>query len=393
MARAIRILLCLSMLFTAALPETFAQKSKQFVLVIDPGHGGKHPGAIGKRGTRESDVNLKVSLSFGEMIKKKYPDIKIIYTRKNDSYLSLGERAAIANRAKADLFISVHSNASPNRQAHGCQTFTLGAGSSAEAKAAAKYENDEVYKEEGNKQSYASNSTESAILSDIIFGHDMKKSISCAEHIQKGMIKYSKLYNRGVASAGFWVLHQTEMPRILIELAFISNDKEERYLASKNGQQQLSKGIFEGFCNYYEEWKRTRINAGATVDEAVYTEEEPAYPEEEATLPKSDTKQQQVAQTVEAKEEKGDAPVFKIQILTSSTKLKSNDKRFKGKKVDFYKEGGVYKYTIGSSTDYNAIVRKSKELRKEFKGAFIVAFKNGKRIDTQKAIKEFQSKK
>ena len=391
MARAIRILLCLAMLFTVALPETFAQKNKQFVLVIDPGHGGKHPGAIGKRGTRESDVNLKVSLSFGEMIKKKYPDVKIIYTRKNDSYLSLGERAAIANRAKADLFISVHSNASPNRQAHGCQTFTLGAGSSAEAKAAAKYENDEVYKEEGNKQSYASNSTESAILSDIIFGHDMKKSISCAEHIQTGMIRHSKLYNRGVASAGFWVLHQTEMPRILIELAFISNEKEERYLASKDGQQQLSKGIFEGFCNYYEEWKRTRIKSGATAAQSV--QEEPEYSQEEDTLPKNETTEQEVVPATDIEEEEGDAPVFKIQILTSSTKLKSNDKRFKGKKVDFYKEGGVYKYTIGSSTDYNAIVRKSKEVRKEFNGAFVVAFKNGKRIDTQKAIKEFRSKK
>ena len=380
MARATGLILCLLLLFTAATPEASAQKDKQFVLVIDPGHGGKHPGAIGKKGTRESDVNLNVSLLFGEMIKKKYPEIKIVYTRTDDTYLSLGARAAIANKAKANLFISVHSNASPNRSAHGCQTFTLGAGSDAEAKAAAKYENDEVYKEEGNSQSYASNSTESAILSDIIFGYDIKKSISCAEHIQAGMIKHSKLYNRGVASAGFWVLHQTEMPRILIELAFISNAKEEQYLASKNGQKQLATGIFEGFCNYYKEWRQTLIDHPS--NETGEEEHNTAQPQEEKKENKS-----------AAPKKSGNAPVFKVQILTSTTKLKSNDKSFKGEKVDFYKDGNTYKYTCGASSDYNAIVKRCKELKKKFSGAFIIAFRNGERIDTQEAIKEYNKNK
>ena len=390
MARAIRLILCLLLLSVAAVPEVFAQKSKQFVLVIDPGHGGRHPGAIGKKGTRESDVNLKVSLLFGEMIKKKYPEIKIVYTRTNDTYLSLGARASIANKAKANLFISVHSNASPSRSAHGCQTFTLGAGSDAEAIAAAKYENDEVYKEEGSGQSYAANSAESAIISDIILGHDIKKSISCAEYVQAGMTRHSKLYNRGVASAGFWVLHQTEMPRILIELAFISNAKEEQYLASKNGQKQLATGIFEGFCNYYEEYKRTIIGSSpggeAASPVAVEDTPEPQETETAAAAPQQQTRKQ-------GKKQNSSAPVFKIQILTSSTKLNPNDKRFKGKKAECYTEGGVYKYTCEASTDYNLIVRKSKEIKKLFPGAFIVAFRNGKRIDTREAIKEFQNNK
>ena len=392
MARAIRLILCLLLLSAAAVPEVFAQKSKQFVLVIDPGHGVRHPGAIGKKGTRESDVNLKVSLLFGEMIRKKYPEIKIVYTRTNDTYLSLGARASIANKAKANLFISVHSNASPSRSAHGCQTFTLGAGSDAEAIAAAKYENDEVYKEEGSGQSYAANSAESAIISDIILGHDIKKSISCAEYVQAGMIKHSKLYNRGVASAGFWVLHQTEMPRILIELAFISNAKEEQYLASKNGQKQLATGIFEGFCNYYEEYKRTIIGSSTGGEAAPHTVvEETPVPQETETETAVTTPPQQNKKQDE-KQSNG-TPVFKIQILTSSTKLNPKDKRFKGKKVEYYTEGGVYKYTCESSTDYNLIVRKSKEIKKLFPGAFIVAFKNGKRIDTREAIKEFQDNK
>lgn len=388
MTRVAKFLLCIVMLLTVALPQTYAQKEKQFTLVIDPGHGGKHPGAIGKRGTRESDVNLKVALAFGKKIKEKHPEIKIIYTRTTDKYLSLGARAAIANKAKADLFISIHANASPKRSAHGCQTFTLGAGSDAEAIAAAKYENDEVYKEEGSGHNYASNSNESAILSDILLGHDIKRSISCAEHIQRGMVKHSKLYDRGVASAGFWVLHQTEMPRILIELAFISNDKEERYLASNNGQKQLATGIFEGFSAYYEECKRSRRNSNTDETASPPADEDYSTPtEDEDTSDKA--KRQEEAATNNAD---NSAPVFKLQILTSSTKLNKNDKRFKGKKTEYYKEGGVFKYTCEATTDYDAIVRKSKEIKKLFSGAFIVAFKNGKRINLKKAIDEYKNK-
>lgn len=390
MTRLLQAIIYIVALMLAMPNEASAQnkKKEQFVLVIDPGHGGKDPGAIGRRGNKEKTINLNVSKAVGNIIKEKYPEVKIIYTRSTDVYIPLMQRANIANRAKADLFISIHTNASKSRQARGCETFTLGAGSNAEAKAAAKYENEVILQEENFEQVYNGfdpRSSESYIIFELLRGHDMEKSVSCAEKIQRKMVTRSKLNNRGVSSAGFLVLHQTAMPSILVELGFISNPTEENFLASKNGQQTLAKGIAEGFSQFYEDYKKTKIdnsdtparnhNAAQSNAVAQTIQEIQANDEEEAAPAAS-----------------SNAPIFKVQILTSQKKLKSNDKRFKGIKADYYRENGVYKYTCGASTDYNAIARKRKELSKKFKEAFIVAFKNGKRMDTNKAIKEFKNK-
>lgn len=373
------ILLFLLLLLVAT-PCSWAQKTakEQFVLVIDPGHGGVDPGAIGPKGTKEKVVNLNVSRLLGEMINDKYPEVKIIYTRnKKDVKVPLVSRAKIANDANADLFISIHANAAKNRKARGCETFTLGSGSSAEAKAAAMYENEVILLEENFEQVYKGfdpRSSESYIIFELIRGHDMEKSISCAEHIQKNMVKRSKLQNRGVSSAGFLVLHRTVMPSILVELGFISNPIEEKYLASKAGQKELAQGIFDGFSNYYESYKKTKLSAQPVVaKDDVYNSSEPVISK--------------------AKNSKEQSPVFKVQILTSSKKLKKNDPRLKGLKADFYVEGGIYKYTYGESSNYNTIAKKRKEILSKFKEAFIVAFKNGKKVNTAKAIEEFKSSK
>lgn len=387
MARIIETILCLAIAFCSTVAECVAQKSaqKQFVLVIDAGHGGKDPGAIGRAGNKEKNINLAVTKAVGNMISKEYPEVKVIYTRSTDVYISLMGRANIANKAKADLFISIHTNAAKSRNARGCETFTLGSGSSAEAKAAAKYENEVILQEENFEQVYDGfdpRSSESYIIFELLRGHDMEKSVSCAEHIQRRMVSRTKLINRGVSSAGFLVLHQTAMPSILVELGFISNPTEEKYLVSKNGQNQLAKGIFEGFSNYYEEYKKTKLdNRGSS-----QTSTAPVQEQEQEEQASSDSSQESVSASSEA-------PVFKVQILTSTTKLKSNDRRFKGIKADYYREGGLYKYTCGASTDYNAIARKRKELSSKFKEAFIIAFKNGKRMDINKAIKEFKNNK
>lgn len=393
MTKLFQAIICIATLLYATATDIVAQnKSKeQFVLVIDPGHGGKDPGAIGRRGNKEKNINLSVSKAVGNIIKKKYPEVKIIYTRSTDVYVQLMERANIANRAKADLFISIHTNASKSRQARGCETFTLGAGSNAEAKAAAKYENEVILQEENFEQVYNGfdpRSSESYIIFELLRGHDMEKSVACAEYIQRKMVAHSKLGNRGVESAGFLVLHQTAMPSILVELGFISNPTEEAYLASKNGQQTLAKGIAEGFSLFYEDYKKTKIdNNGKPPKRNDAAESATTAPVQQSTTVQQPTTVQQTQTTTSG------APVFKVQILTSQKKLKSNDKRFKGIKADFYKENGIYKYTCGASTDYNAIAKKRKELSKKFKEAFIVAFKNGKRMDTNKAIQEFKNKK
>ncbi|MBR6691421.1 MAG: N-acetylmuramoyl-L-alanine amidase [Bacteroidaceae bacterium] len=364
----IRLLLLLLVLLVSA-PAIMAQKNrkKQFTVVIDPGHGGIDPGALGKR-AKEKDVNMSVSKLLADMIKKKYPGIKVIFTRTTDVKIPLAKRADIANNANADLFISIHSNASKNRKANGCETFTLGAGSSAEAKAAAMYENEVILQEENHEELYNFDprSTESYIMFELIRGHDMELSVGLAEMVQKGMVKHSKLKNRGVSSAGFLVLHRTVMPSILVELGFITNGSDENVIASKEGQKKLAKGIFEGFCNYYETYcKGNSTPVASSADNNEESKSDAAY--------SSDSR-----------------PVFKVQILASDKKLKKNDKRLKGVKADFYVEKGKYKYTYGESTDYNAIVKKRKDISKKFKEAFIIAFIDGERVDTQEAIKIFK---
>lgn len=364
----IRLLLLLLVLLVSA-PAIMAQKNrkKQFTVVIDPGHGGIDPGALGKR-AKEKDVNMSVSKLLADMIKKKYPGIKVLFTRTTDVKIPLAKRADIANNANADLFISIHSNASKNRKANGCETFTLGAGSSAEAKAAAMYENEVILQEENHEELYNFDprSTESYIMFELIRGHDMELSVGLAEMVQKGMVKHSKLKNRGVSSAGFLVLHRTVMPSILVELGFITNGSDENVIASKEGQKKLAKGIFEGFCNYYETYcKGNSTPVASSADNNEESKSDAAY--------SSDSR-----------------PVFKVQILASDKKLKKNDKRLKGVKADFYVEKGKYKYTYGESTDYNAIAKKRKDISKKFKEAFIIAFIDGERVDTQEAIKIFK---
>ena len=376
------------LLLTAAMPHTaFARNGKDaFTLVIDAGHGGNDPGAIGRK-AKEKTINLNVALALGKMINEEYPEVNIIYTRKSDKKVALVERAEIANRAKADLFISIHTNASKSRKARGCETFTLGSGSSAEAKKAAMYENEAILLEDNFKETYKGfdpRSTESYIIFELIRSHDMEKSIHCAEAIQKKMVGRSKLLNRGVSNAGFLVLHRTAMPSILVELGFISNYTEEQYLSSKNGQKALTQGIFEGFSAYYRQYganKKTAQKAQVSTP-----------PQKTA----AQTTAQTTAQIVEAESintNDTDAPVFKIQILASDRKLTAKDRQLKGLKADYYKEKGLYKYTYGASTDYNEIVALRKKIAPKFSKAFIIAFRNGKKIDTQKAIQEFKNNK
>ena len=362
----------LFLLLIMAAPQAMAQKSskKPFTVVIDAGHGGVDPGAPGKK-SLEKNINFAVSNRLGELIKETYPEIKIIYTRTTDVKIPLARRADIANKANANLFISIHSNASKNRNANGCQTFTLGAGSDAEAKAAAMYENEVILKEENFEETYKGfdpRSSESYIIFELMRSHDMEMSVKLAEMVQKGMVKSTSLNDRGVSSAGFLVLHRTVMPSILVELGFISNSKDENLIASKEGQEKLARGVFNGFAEYYELYGKGKESK------------------------KGDIEQQPVNTKGNISGKESGNPVFKIQIMASDSQLKSNDKRFKGLETDYYKENGIYKYTHGESEDYNEILRLKKQIADKFCDAFIVAFLNGEKINTRQAIQIFKSK-
>ena len=359
-------------------------KEKPFTLVIDPGHGGVDPGAPG-RFSKEKDINLKVSKLFGEKVKEAYPEVKIIYTRTTDVQIPLVKRATIANDANADLFISIHSNASKNRSPHGCETFTLGAGSSAEAKAAAMYENEVILSEENFEEIYKGfnlNSSENFIISELIRTKDMEMSAELAQLVQNGMVKSSKLYNRGVSSAGFLVLHKTVMPKILIELGFISNREEEKFLASKQGQEKLATGIFNGFSEYYKLYGKPKSSNGSEKSTKASTKES------SRSTAKAEAKKESKKSTA-----KSGKPLFKIQILATDKRLGKNDKRLKGVNAEYYKEGGLYKYTYGASEDYNAIQKTRKEISKKFPQAFIIAFIDGEKVNTNEAIKIFKEQK
>ena len=363
-------LFLLLFILSLAVPQTFAQKKsgkKPFTVVIDPGHGGVDPGALGRR-TKEKDVNMSVSKQLASMINSEYPEVKVIFTRTTDVKIPLIERADIANKANADLFISIHSNASKSKTANGCETFTLGAGSSVEAKAAAMYENEVILSEDNFEELYKGfdpRSSESYIIFELIRNHDMELSADIAQMVQNGMVKNSKLTNRGVSSAGFLVLHRTVMPSILVELGFITNTNDENVISSKEGQKKLAKGIFEGFSKYYELYGKTKEKS---------SDNKPAVKVQET-------------KKVEQLKVATDKPVFKLQILASSSRLDKNDKRLQGLDATYYQENGLYKYTYGESNNYNEILQIKKDLSTKFKEAFIVAFLDGKKINTQEAIK------
>jgi len=231
----------------------FARPEKHtFTLVIDAGHGGHDPGAIGSC-SKEKNINLRVALAFGKLVEKNCPDVKIVYTRKTDVFIPLQRRADIANNAKADLFISVHTNALSNgRIAYGSETYSLGMARADENLAVAKRENAVITLESDYKQTYNGfdpDKAESYVIFEIMQNRYMQQSVDFASCIQKEYAREGRT-NKGVHQAGFLVLRNTSMPSVLTELGFITTPAEEEYLNSSNGVEQLSRSIFNGFLAY-----------------------------------------------------------------------------------------------------------------------------------------------
>lgn len=366
---------------------TISIEAKDFVVVIDAGHGGHDPGAVGKI-SKEKNINLNVALKLGRQIKKNCPDVKVVYTRERDVFIPLGKRADIANNAKADLFISIHTNSvAGNRTAKGASTWTLGLAKSDANLEVAKRENSVILYESDYKTRYAGfnpNSAESYIIFEFMQDKYMSQSVHLASLVQKEFRHTCKRADRGVHQAGFLVLKASAMPSILVELGFISNPEEERYLNSDAGTTTLANGIYRAFLAYKREHEIRLTGSSRTL-----------VSENKATS-KAEAQNETREKTVKVEKTQTDAgsPVFKIQILTSSRPLAANDKRLKGLKgVEHYQEGGLYKYTYGSSTDYNKIMRTKRDIAPKFKDAFIIAFKNGKKMNAHTAIEEFKKKR
>lgn len=402
------ILICLWLLVSPS--NVSSVWAKDFVVVIDAGHGGHDPGAIGKI-SKEKNINLKVALKLGNLIKQNCNDVKVVYTRSKDVFIPLDRRAEIANNAKADLFISIHTNAlANNRTAKGASTWTLGLAKSDANLEVAKRENSVILYEDDYKTRYAGfnpNSAESYIIFEFMQDKYMEQSVHLASLVQKQFRHHCKRVDRGVHQAGFLVLKASAMPSILVELGFISTPEEERYLDTEEGSSTLAKGIYRAFLSYKREHEirltgssRTALpNDDEVTDTEVAqidsTESENKKPQ---NIPRTDklVTEAKTQRPIVVESTTNDSEItFKIQILTSSRPLSKNDKRLKGlKDVDYYKENGLYKYTYGASSDYNKVLRTRRNtVTPLFKDAFIIAFRNGEKMNINEAIANFKKRR
>ena len=386
--------------------------NKRFTLVIDPGHGGHDAGALGAI-SKEKNINLAVALRFGKYVEQNLPEVRVIYTRKTDVFIPLNERANIANRANADLFISVHTNALPaGKVARGFETYTLGMHRAKDNLDVAMRENSVISMEKDYQQRYQGfdpRSSESYIIFEFIQGKNMERSVELARMIQRGVCDGANRPDKGVHQAGFLVLRETSMPGCLIELGFITTPDEERLLNNDSRVDDIARGIYEAFAKYKNKYDKSvsvpyRAKDSEDVNlPKIVPDQEPApktrvvprgkQPKrEEATpeQPKREVKKQEPKKEVK-KAELADAPVFKLQIFVGSRNLRKGDAHFKGETdYDSFQEGNLVKYTLGASTNYNEIYRLRKEKLDKFPEAFIIAFKNGQKYDVNQAIREFK---
>lgn len=407
------------LLFLAALPAMAVGDGRRFVLVIDAGHGGHDAGACGAF-SKEKNINLNVALEFGRLVEANCPDVRVIYTRKTDIFLSLQKRADIANRNKADLFVSIHTNALPKGKiAYGSETYTLGMARAAANLEVAKRENSVIRLEENYKQVYEGfdpSKSESYIIFELMQDTYMKQSVELARCIQRHYVKNGRK-DKGVHQAGFLVLRQTSMPAVLTELGFISTPAEEKYLNSKQGIRELGRSIYNGFLQYRKQQGRQSASAPSPVEEKAkeapaevatrQPEQTPDPPRQAANQEPASQKKQEAAAAAEpqqpAKAEQvgqpegkagTDAPVFKVQLFIVDRRLREGDRHFKGLTgAEYYMEGNIYKYTYGSTTDYSEIRKVQKEIASKFPDSFVVAFQDGKRVDLQEAVKKSRMKK
>lgn len=353
--------------------------NKRFTLVIDPGHGGHDAGALGAI-SKEKNINLAVALRFGKYVEQNLPEVRVIYTRKTDVFIPLNERANIANRANADLFISVHTNALPaGKIARGFETYTLGMHRAKDNLDVAMRENSVISMEKDYQQRYQGfdpRSSESYIIFEFIQGKNMERSVELARMIQRGVCDGANRPDKGVHQAGFLVLRETSMPGCLIELGFITTPDEERLLNDDSRVDDIARGIYEALAKYKNKYDRSVSVPYRAKDS------------EDVNIPKIVPDQEPAPKK---KAEVADAPVFKLQIFVGSRNLRKGDAHFKGETdYDSFQEGNLVKYTLGASTNYNEIYRLRKEKLEKFPAAFIIAFKNGQKYDVNQAIREFK---
>lgn len=380
---------------------SFAENSK-FTVVLDAGHGGHDPGALGSF-TKEKDLNLGVVLNLGSIIEKNFKDVKVVYTRNTDKYLTLQERADVVNDNHADLFICIHTNSSPSSSAYGTESYTLGLAKSKANLDVAMRENSVILLEKDYKSKYKGfdpTSVESYIMFEFMQDKYIDKSIEFASIVEKQFVSYCARTDRGVRQAGFWVLHQSACPSVLVEMGFLTNPAEERYLSSETGQNEIAKAIYNSFVYYKRD--HDKKSGGQTIyvqkTEPYVKKEEPIKKE---IVPQVDTIKQNtqpVKNTVteptvtrnepNVNKDMSQVPIYKVQLFATKKILNANDPDFKGlQNTEYFAEGGLNKYTYGAETEFLKIERKRAEILSKFPDAFIIAFVDGKKLSPKEVLK------
>ncbi len=324
------------------------KNDKVKIIVIDAGHGGKDPGALGKK-SKEKNITLAIALKLGKYIEENLPDVKVIYTRKTDKFIELFERSEIANRNNADLFISIHVNASKNKQVTGTSTFVMGLNKADKQLDVVKRENSVILIEDNYQTKYDGfdpNSPESDIIFSLYQNAYLEKSIRLAELVQEEFKDKAKRTDRDVRQAGLVVLWNCSMPGILIETGFITNPTEESFLNTENGQAIIASAIYRAVKKYKYETEHQNEKTGTNND-----------------------------------------IIFKIQLAFSSKKIDTKPENFNGiENVECIEDGKYYRYFTGNTKSYSEIAKLQKEVRKKIPEAYIIAVNNGKLITIKEAM-------
>lgn len=341
---------------------------KDFTVVIDAGHGGKDPGAVGRH-IQEKDINLSVAMLVGNTIKKEYPDVKVVYTRSTDVYVTLPGRAQIANKANGDLFISIHTNASESKSSNGTETFMLGLAKTNQNFEVAKRENSVMLLEDDKEvyQGFDPNSPDSYIMFELMQSTYIDLSIQLADFVQTEFTHAGRS-DRGVRQAGFWVLHQVKMPSVLVELGFISNTNEETFLGSEAGQKKLANCIVAAFGKYKHEYDKKTVTQEKRNNE---TKKEEKKEEKPATANETEKEEKKTVAS--------SGTVYRIQCFSATQKVGNEHPEYKKAskfgKVKVEQCGKLYKYMCGEETTKEDAQELLKKVRTVFKDAFIVTDK------------------
>ncbi len=351
----------ITLIISAISTNTVQAQHKVEKIVIDAGHGGKDPGASG-RYSKEKDITLAIALTTGKLLKQQFPEIEIIYTRKTDVFIPLKERAEIANKNNADLFISIHCNANKSSSPHGSETYIMGLHRSEANLQIAKKENAAILLEDNYENQYDGfdpTSNESHIIFNLFQNTFQAHNLDFAGKVQHYFDHYTPLKNRGVKQAGFWVLYKTAMPGVLIETGFLSNVQDEKFLNSKKGQTKISRSIVLAVSDYKN---------GHDASEEAKQKHKPTL--------NTDT---EIATT---EQNNSSGTVFKVQFLSLSKQKTLNNKKYKAlQPIESYYYKGMWRYTTGHyATREKAETLKAKIKKQGFKGAFVVEFKDGERV-------------